>query len=178
MWVLAKFKVVGPVHRVKWDSQVRRGDIRKLDFDSNSVEAIYSSHALEHLYLSEVRTVLCESLRVLKSGGIIRLALPDAALEARKFIEGVDAGDVHAAVRYNERLLAFPDRRPTKVELLRSIFAGHVHRWQPTALQVSELLAHAGFESVLAQDFRNGALPGLSQIETRPESFFLEARKP
>ena len=53
-------------------------DIRDLDiFKDNSVDLIYSSHSLEYFDRIEVKGVLKEWYRVLKHGGILRLAVPD-----------------------------------------------------------------------------------------------------
>ena len=53
-------------------------DIRDLDiFDDNSADLIYSSHSLEYFDRIEVKAVLKEWIRVLKPGGVLRLAVPD-----------------------------------------------------------------------------------------------------
>jgi predicted SAM-dependent methyltransferase len=50
----------------------------KLDmFDDNSVDLIYSCHVLEHFQRQQIENVLREWHRVLKVGGILRLAVPD-----------------------------------------------------------------------------------------------------
>lgn len=53
-------------------------DIRALPMiKDNTVELIYSCHAIEYFDRVEVQTVLKEWKRVLKKGGILRLAVPD-----------------------------------------------------------------------------------------------------
>ena len=53
-------------------------DIRFLPmFKDNSVDLIYASHVLEYFDRVEVLAVLKEWKRVLKKGGILRLAVPD-----------------------------------------------------------------------------------------------------
>jgi len=46
-------------------------------FADNSVDLIYSSHSLEYFDRVEVSAVLAEWRRVLKPGGILRVAVPD-----------------------------------------------------------------------------------------------------
>jgi len=46
-------------------------------FDDNSVDLIYSSHALEYFDRIMVKSVLKEWRRVIKTGGVLRLAVPD-----------------------------------------------------------------------------------------------------
>ena len=50
----------------------------KLDmFEDDSVDLIYSCHVLEHFPKYQTEDVLKEWHRVLKPGGILRLAVPD-----------------------------------------------------------------------------------------------------
>ncbi len=53
--------------------------------DIGQFDAVYCSHALEHLYPHEVRVALSEMHRVLKDGGNVVLLVPD--------LEGVPATD-------------------------------------------------------------------------------------
>lgn len=46
-------------------------------FDDNSADIIYSSHSLEYFDRDQTETVLKEWRRVLKTGGILRVAVPD-----------------------------------------------------------------------------------------------------
>lgn len=54
------------------------GDMRDLSaFADNSVDAIFSSHNIEHLYPHDVLTALKEFCRVLKPEGFLLLSCPD-----------------------------------------------------------------------------------------------------
>ena len=55
-----------------------------LPFENNSIKGIYTSHCMEHLSSSEVEKVLHEGFRVLKTGSVLRIVVPDmkAAFEA------------------------------------------------------------------------------------------------
>ncbi|WP_457608468.1 class I SAM-dependent methyltransferase [Nitratifractor sp.] len=55
--------------------------------EDNSVELIYSSHVLEHFGRHEYRRVLREWYRVLRPGGILRIAVPDFEAVARYYME-------------------------------------------------------------------------------------------
>ena len=53
-------------------------DIRTLPmFKDHSVDLIYSSHAIEYFDREEIKSVLKEWKRVLKPGGVLRIAVPD-----------------------------------------------------------------------------------------------------
>ncbi|MFN9645812.1 MAG: class I SAM-dependent methyltransferase [Cyanobacteriota bacterium] len=51
--------------------------LQPLPLESRSVDAVYSSHFIEHIPRDNVHTVLNECARVLKPGGILRLVMPD-----------------------------------------------------------------------------------------------------
>lgn len=53
-----------------------------------SVEAVFSSHNLEHLEAHEVPRALAEFLRVLRPGGMLLVTLPDIQAVARLVAEG------------------------------------------------------------------------------------------
>lgn len=51
-----------------------------LPFDDNSIEAIYTSHTLEHILPDRVSFTFSELYRVLKKNSIIRIVVPDIDL--------------------------------------------------------------------------------------------------
>jgi len=58
-----------------------RWDLREpLPFPDNSIDAIYSSHVLEHFSYLELMRLLKDCLRVLKSGGMFSACVPDAEI--------------------------------------------------------------------------------------------------
>jgi SAM-dependent methyltransferase len=162
---------------VAWSSQIIRLDASKgLPFPDGSVDAIYSSHMLEHIYLSDARRVLGESRRVLKAAGILRLALPDSEKLAEDLLAGVRGESSDPGLEFNRKLLAHPMERPSLRQRLLGTVGASVHRWQPTRSLVRQLLLDSGFSSIEEHSFRQGRLPDLSAVEDREESFFIEAR--
>jgi predicted SAM-dependent methyltransferase len=79
----------GDWHEVRLDiDPARKPDIIGTMTDisavaDKSVDAIYSSHNIEHLYAHEVPTALGEFLRVLKPEGFVVMACPDLAMIAQ-----------------------------------------------------------------------------------------------
>ncbi len=55
--------------------------------DSDSVDAVWSSHNIEHLYPHEVPLALKEFYRVLKLGGFLLITMPDLQEVARLIVE-------------------------------------------------------------------------------------------
>lgn len=69
------------------------GPVEKLPLEDNSVSLIYASHVLEHFGRFAYKEVLREWFRVLKSGGILRLSVPDFAVCAAIYYEnGLEDG--------------------------------------------------------------------------------------
>lgn len=55
-------------------------DIRNdsIPFDNDSVDAVYCSHVIEHIENIHVQKMFTECYRILKQGGLLRIACPDA----------------------------------------------------------------------------------------------------
>jgi len=67
---------------------VKSQDITKLKYDNNSVDLIYASHVFEYFDRKEGLEVLKEWYRVLKQGGVLRLAVPDFEIMAKLYSDG------------------------------------------------------------------------------------------
>lgn len=59
-------------------------------FGDSSVDLIYASHVLEYFSLVQVPEVLAEWRRVLKSGGVLKLAVPDFENLTRAYLRNRD----------------------------------------------------------------------------------------
>jgi glycosyltransferase involved in cell wall biosynthesis/predicted SAM-dependent methyltransferase len=66
----------------------RNNLLKGLNYPNGSVDVILASHFLEHLCRNEGDTFLAECSRVLRPGGLIRLALPNTALICKTYLEG------------------------------------------------------------------------------------------
>jgi SAM-dependent methyltransferase len=89
-------KLLGSLHiapraltNIAWDRQLLCHDLRKvLPFADNSVEAIYASHLVEHLYHEEAKRLLQECFRVLKPAGVLRLVVPSLETIVAEYMGG------------------------------------------------------------------------------------------
>jgi len=59
------------------DGRVLNYDMDKLPYSPNTISAIYSSHALEHLPIRRAKLCIENWYSVLESGGMLYLAIPD-----------------------------------------------------------------------------------------------------
>ncbi len=127
----------------------------------DSVDYIYSSHFLEHLYPSEANALLVSCYQVLKPGGMIRIGVPDLEY----------ALDMYRAGSKRECL-----DRYFFVEAKGSVYARHKYMYDFELL--TDMLRKAGFGSVDRCRYRQGNVPDVEFLDNRPEeTLFVEARK-
>ena len=75
----------------------------RLPFGDGSVDGCYASHLLEHLSREGARRLLLECLRVLRSGGVLRLVVPDLEAIAGEYLRVLgraQTGDPAAVKQY------------------------------------------------------------------------------
>lgn len=81
-----------------------RVPVNALSFaQDDSVELIYASHVLEHFGRNEIDQVLREWFRVLRKGGILRLAVPDFQAISLRYQETADLNEVLGLVCGGQR---------------------------------------------------------------------------
>jgi SAM-dependent methyltransferase len=112
---------------------------------AESVDAIWSSHNLEHLHRHEVPLALAEFLRVLKPGGLLLLTLPDLQSVA----------ELIAADRLEDGAYVSPSGPITPLDMVfghtPSLAAGQMfmaHKSGFTARTLQKLLIAAGFAEI------------------------------
>jgi SAM-dependent methyltransferase len=134
---------------------------RRFRFDDDTFEAVYASHVLEHLDRDVAERCLKEVHRVLRPGGILRVAVPDLNEVVRQY----DPSD--------------PD------SFLAGLYDAHsgrrsrtsLHRWMYNPSSLKALLERVGFQDVQRCEYRQGRCPDVEQIETRRWSLFMEGVK-
>jgi len=89
---------------------VKYRDVTKLPFKNNEVDLIYSSHLIAYFDRQEIVMILNEWKRVLKSGGILRLATPDFEAIGRlimlsKYPLEVFLGPLYGRMQMNDKTI-------------------------------------------------------------------------
>lgn len=148
-------------HKGKKFSQLKYLNLTKpLPYSPESVEAIFSSHVLEHLFMDEVENLMPEIYRVLKPGGVCRIVVPDL--------------DKIVALYCPE------DPREFLTEIFEISSRGAVknqHHCGFTGKFLTKLAAESGFSLCSVEKYRTGLCPDLDKLDNRPESLFFEAIK-
>jgi SAM-dependent methyltransferase len=161
-----------------WPPNILVHDLRKpLPFPAGFASAVYGSHVLEHLYLDEAERLLLECHRVLRSGGILRLVVPDLRavvdeyLGERPFADSEQkAAELSRADRMNERL-GLRDRRPPSGNVAYRAYSAlkdfHSHKWTYDAESLTARFETAGFADVRALGYLESRIEGIEEVELR-----------
>jgi predicted SAM-dependent methyltransferase len=132
---------------------------------------------IEHLSRHQGLAFLHEAARILKPGGIIRLATPDLeALVEEYRVSQASGGDRPRADHLMTRMHFLHDNGEGPVRrIISRNLSGHWHQWLYDKHSLCALLTEAGFHDPRVVTFRQGSLPDLSSIEFREEGLFVEA---
>jgi methyltransferase family protein len=163
-----------------WPPEVKRMNVsNRWPWNDGSAVAVFSSHMVEHLEADEVRHFLVESFRVLRSGGVIRLALPDLRLAVEKYLRDKQAGDEHAADDFVTYLYLRPEVHGSLLYRTLVRLLHRPHLWMYDVDSLSLRLRDVGFVDVTPRQYQKGSCPDVELLDSRPEdSFFLEAIRP
>jgi SAM-dependent methyltransferase len=145
----------------------------RIPFPDSSVEVVYSSHMIEHLDRREAEAFLCEVRRVLRPGGIVRLAAPDLELLVASY--GIK-GDADDFITRTHMCQERPRKVASRVRL--ALLGPRHHLWMYDGKSLARLLSNAGFADarVLPAGHTNIVDPrGLDLAERADESVYVEA---
>jgi SAM-dependent methyltransferase len=149
----------------RWPAHVQWMDItRRLPFNDESVDAIYASHVLEHLYRDDALRLLNECKRVLKPEGVIRLVLPDLKTMATDYLA---ARTSDAAVLFNQQLLMREPHAPRGlIGKLKYFFADHhSHKFMYDVPLLISDLEYSGFRDGAEHFFLESRIPEIREVE-------------
>lgn len=145
-------------------SNVEFGDIVKgLPLPANHCDAVYSSHVLEHMSLTNFRLALANTFKILKPGGCFRAVVPDLHEMAQNY---VDSQAPEAAETFVKQLQMGIETEPKGFfgRLVHTFgYTRHLWMWDVKALQRE--LAAAGFVNVRAAAMGDSALAAFAQVE-------------
>ena len=160
---------------------IRRHDIQwadatnSLPLEDGGAEIVYTSHMVEHLTRTEAERFFAEALRVLRPGGILRVAVPDIDYHVDLYREHGDANEFIAGLHMSS------ERPGSFVGKIRQVLVGErQHHWMYNGQTLSSALKTAGFVKVgvLPAGSTSISDPGeLDLAERAPESVFVEAVK-
>jgi len=141
-------------------------------------DAMFSEHFLEHVPREAAMLILRDSLRALRSGGHVRLALPDLRRFAMSYlyVDQPNSKDQDDGIRQE-----FGKVSGTACELFNYGMRGMGHAWIYDRTELTWLLSHVGFVEIRACKIRESSVPLLHNREVRSadeSALILEAKKP
>jgi predicted SAM-dependent methyltransferase len=66
--------------------------LQGIPFEDDSFDLVYHSHVLEHFSKEDGETLISECFRVLKPNGVLRIAIPDLEIIAKKYLDFLEQG--------------------------------------------------------------------------------------
>lgn len=147
---------------------------QRMPIKTGTADVVYSAHMLEHLYPREARDFLTEAKRVLRPGGIIRLAMPDLEMLVRAYLQHGDAN-----LLVEKSLLAVPECLGLSNKL-RFLIAGnrHHHAWMYDGRSLCRLLTQCNFSDAVVLPAGSTRIPDpepLDLNERADQSVYVEA---
>ena len=141
-----------------------------------SVAVVYSSHMIEHLDRSEARAFLTEVRRVLRPGGMVRIAAPDLSRLVDDYVATGDADGFVAAIHMGLD-------RPAGLRgwAKWAVVGPRHHLWMYDGESLTRLMRETGFTdvAVLPPGASRIAEPGQLDLRERAaESVYVEAIRP
>lgn len=129
-------------------------------YGDGTIDFIYSSHMLEHLFKENAEILLRDAYRALKTGGCIRIAVPDLDYAVKLYQKGA-----------KEEAMAY------FFSVNRAGWLNQHHYMYDFDL-LRQLLVEAGFVEIERCAYRVGRVPDLTVLDNRPdETLFVEASK-
>jgi predicted SAM-dependent methyltransferase len=140
------------------------------------VDTLYTSHMVEHLERDRVMNFLKEARRVLRKGGIIRVAVPDIRHHIDKYLEDQDAD------RFIEQTHLTRTSPRTLVQMAKYFMIGdRNHQWMYDGRSLCGLLTRAGFQDAAVAPAGTTRIPDCPELDLSErvrESVFAEAVNP
>ncbi len=178
---LARLRILSPesagLARAAEARDIRFADAAaRIPCASGSVAAVYSSHMIEHLDRREARGFLAEVRRVLRPGGVVRIAAPDIARLVQDYLATEDADGFVAASHMG---LARPAGAAGWAKWI--LVGPRHHLWMYDGTSLARLLGEAGFDGAAVMPPGKTRIedPGeLDLAERAAESVYVEAVQP
>ena len=134
---------------------------KSIPAENKSVDAIYTSHFLEHIDYEDAKEFIKECFRALRDNGIIRISIPDLDIAKKQLNDGNNY----------ETLKKFFFTYENNNDFSR-------HKFMYNFVSLKKLLEDCGFAQVSKCEYKKGNLEEAKYLDNREdESLFVEAIK-
>lgn len=154
---------------------IRYGNATKLPFKNETIDVVYSLHTIEHLYEEEFQKFLNEAERILKPGGVFRVAIPDLAICLKMYLETNDADKFCSTIYMGNR-----EKPRIKQKISVLLFGDRKHKWMYDGKSMKKYIeTHSNFDAIVlpAGETTIKGKMGINLREREGESVYLECHK-
>jgi predicted SAM-dependent methyltransferase len=146
-------------------------DMRKpLPYEDNSVAYIYNEHFIEHVTVQEGLAIMRDFYRVLKPGGVLRIATPGLDYLMFRYLFFWKWQSWYKKYGY--------EWIKTRAEMINIAFRDWGHQYLYNAEELKRRLREAGFTKIKRVKINKSEFLELRRLETRKESnLIIEAKK-
>lgn len=139
-------------------------DLRNpLPYKDNSVDFIFNEHFIEHLTVEEGQAAIKDFMRILKPGGVLRIATPDLEVTIDKYL--------HVPIEKDPGIKKFHlEHIKTRAERINIGFRAWGHKWIYDWEELDRRLKEAGCVKIARCKLRDSKHKDLRDLETRDES--------
>jgi predicted SAM-dependent methyltransferase len=167
----------GPVYKDGWinidnnsDNNIQKLDLnldlrKSLPFPDNSVNFIYNEHFFEHLTVEEGILAIIDFYRVLKIGGVMRIAMPNLERTVNNYLD--ENWKENLKEHFKKFGLTFIQ---TRAELINIGFRWWGHKWLYDWEELERRLKEAGCKKIKRCAIFESEHEELKNLETRNES--------
>ena len=144
------------------DLKIKYFDLRNgAPFRDESMKYLYTAHFLEHLTKEDAEYFLLDCFRALRSGGLLRVGVPDLDVAMTQFKQG-DEEEVLKRFFYNADFRDFSS-----------------HKYNYNFNTMYRVLAKIGYVEISRKAFQIGSVPDCEKLDTYPDySLYVECKKP
>lgn len=142
-----------------YDDRVAMDISKPLPIESNSVDACFSEHCIEHVTPQQAWTFLNECYRILKPHGLIRITIPDFSRILR--LKHPEWLNVNRGVTGNDGSVK---------DQMKSVLFAHGHQSLWTSELLKDVMTAIGFVGVAIQEVGQSAYPDLMDLEQHHRS--------
>jgi len=166
------------IENIEWNkkNKIKYADAAKsIPLPPNSVEAIYTSHMLEHLSREGAKSFLYEANKILKIDGVLRVSIPDLKIYIEKYLINEDANEFMTGI-----LVESPPINTLKQKIFLYINGYRHHQWMYDGRSLSILFREAGFKNIKICAKGETAIKnstGLDLFERGRDSVYVEGSK-
>jgi predicted SAM-dependent methyltransferase len=165
----------------RFGKNVKYGDITKgLPLKPDSCDAIYCSHVLEHLSLTDFRKALCNTYHILKPGGVFRLVMPDLETIVNQYLLNKKTNPLASIDFIKDTYMGSENRKKGFLELLKSVYGNSKHLWLWDYDSTMYELKSAGFKDIRKCQFNDSDIAEFQLVENKDRfiaAIAIEAKK-